>query len=96
MLREIKMINNDTWRYLKQLIENTAPGVTIEVHFYKGTQAENMEGSSFDDDFWSIEGFGSTFNEQGEHIKYCVTDDHLSIEIVKRAGKRILEMGLGW
>jgi len=85
-------INNNAWKQLKELIEDTAPGVSIQVHFYKGTQEETGDGSSYDDDFWSIE--GSAMKTKRE--EYLVVDGYLSEELIRLAKERIKEKGLDW
>ena len=89
---DIMEIDNNAWEQLKKLIENTAPGVSITVHYYKGTQDETVDGSSYDDDWWSIEGYAMKTKPEN----YYVGDAYLSKKVIELAGKRILEKGLGW
>ena len=85
-------IGNEVWKHLKELIEDTAPGVSITIHFRKGTQDETVDGSSYDDDFWSIR--GSVMKTKAE--KYSVVDGYLSEELIKLAKNKIKEKGMDW
>lgn len=37
-----------------QLRQATEPGTKVVIEFYRGTQEEDLEGTSYDDDDWSI------------------------------------------
>lgn len=63
-------------RDLKEKVYNSVHGGnTLIIEFYKGTQQEDMDGSSYDDDNWYIyEKETNTYGKDDERLHECYGD----------------------
>lgn len=55
MLDNDHIIQQDGLQKLCELLDELAPGQTVKMTYYYGTQEEDWDSGSYDDDFWMVE-----------------------------------------